>query len=129
MPDASSIHNYIWFKSLCLSAGWQHPDKEDLSLHGQQWQGQILGDWIRSVRAVILPVEALPSGALYLSRIHTVHAMEAIAKYDFKATAEDELSFKRGEILKVSGIYYCCIFHSCFSVWSSYEEPDVYRNV
>lgn len=28
--------------------------------------------------------------------------MEAIAKYDFKATAEDELSFKRGEILKVT---------------------------
>lgn len=28
--------------------------------------------------------------------------MEAIAKYDFKATAEDELSFKRGEVLKVS---------------------------
>lgn len=27
--------------------------------------------------------------------------MEAIAKYDFKATADDELSFKRGDILKV----------------------------
>ncbi|XP_027141086.1 growth factor receptor-bound protein 2b isoform X2 [Larimichthys crocea] len=27
--------------------------------------------------------------------------MEAIAKYDFKATAEDELSFKRGDVLKV----------------------------
>uniref|UniRef100_A0A8D2NC94 SH3 domain-containing protein n=1 Tax=Zonotrichia albicollis TaxID=44394 RepID=A0A8D2NC94_ZONAL len=26
--------------------------------------------------------------------------MEAIAKYDFKATADDELSFKRGDILK-----------------------------
>lgn len=30
-------------------------------------------------------------------------SMEAIAKYDFKATADDELSFKRGDILKVSG--------------------------
>ncbi|KAG7271162.1 hypothetical protein CRUP_002811 [Coryphaenoides rupestris] len=28
--------------------------------------------------------------------------MEAIAKYDFNATADDELSFKRGEVLK------CC---------------------
>ncbi|PKK25653.1 growth factor receptor-bound protein 2, partial [Columba livia] len=28
-------------------------------------------------------------------------SMEAIAKYDFKATADDELSFKRGDILKV----------------------------
>ncbi|KAG9473651.1 hypothetical protein GDO78_004120 [Eleutherodactylus coqui] len=27
--------------------------------------------------------------------------MEAIAKYDFKATADDELSFKRGDVLKV----------------------------
>lgn len=28
--------------------------------------------------------------------------MEAVAKYDFKATADDELSFKRGEVLKVN---------------------------
>lgn len=28
--------------------------------------------------------------------------MEAYAKYDFNATADDELSFKRGDILKVS---------------------------
>ncbi|XP_038227516.1 growth factor receptor-bound protein 2 isoform X1 [Dermochelys coriacea] len=28
-------------------------------------------------------------------------SMEAIAKYDFKATADDELSFKRGDVLKV----------------------------
>lgn len=30
--------------------------------------------------------------------------MEAAAKYDFKATADDELSFKRGDILKVSKV-------------------------
>ncbi|CAL8285777.1 unnamed protein product [Boreogadus saida] len=30
--------------------------------------------------------------------------MEAIAKYDFKATADDELSFKRGEVLKIISI-------------------------
>ncbi|KAI5937059.1 Growth factor receptor-bound protein 2 [Manis javanica] len=28
-------------------------------------------------------------------------AIQAITKYDFKATADDELSFKRGDILKV----------------------------
>ena len=27
--------------------------------------------------------------------------MEAIAKHDFNATAEDELSFKKGQVLKV----------------------------
>ncbi len=27
--------------------------------------------------------------------------MEAIAKHDFTATADDELSFKRGQVLKV----------------------------
>ena len=27
--------------------------------------------------------------------------MEAVAKHEFNATAEDELSFKRGDILKV----------------------------
>jgi growth factor receptor-binding protein 2 len=27
--------------------------------------------------------------------------MEAIAKHDFNATADDELSFRRGEVLKV----------------------------
>ena len=28
--------------------------------------------------------------------------MEAIAKHDFNATAEDELSFKKGQVLKVN---------------------------
>lgn len=27
--------------------------------------------------------------------------MEAIAKHDFNATADDELSFRKGEVLKV----------------------------
>lgn len=35
--------------------------------------------------------------------------MEAIAKYDFKATADDELSFKRGEVLKVTTDFACLI--------------------
>lgn len=41
----------------------------------------------------------------------TATTMEAIAKYDFKATADDELSFKRGEVLKVSDSY---LIISCF---------------
>jgi growth factor receptor-binding protein 2 len=32
--------------------------------------------------------------------------MEAIAKHDFNATADDELSFRRGEVLKVLIKYY-----------------------
>lgn len=28
--------------------------------------------------------------------------MEALAKHDFQATAEDELSFKKGSVLKVN---------------------------
>ena len=38
--------------------------------------------------------------------------MEAIAKHDFNATADDELSFRKGEVLKVIEItfFYCyCI--------------------
>lgn len=31
--------------------------------------------------------------------------MEAIAKHDFNATADDELSFKRGDVLKVCSIF------------------------
>lgn len=45
--------------------------------------------------------------------------MEAIAKYDFKATADDELSFKRGEILKVSHDYLMCVIvYSYKSTWA-----------
>lgn len=37
--------------------------------------------------------------------------MEAVAKYDFKATADDELSFKRGEVLKVNYfLFVVCFF-------------------
>eukprot|EP00058_Branchiostoma_floridae_P013863 XP_002599351.1 hypothetical protein BRAFLDRAFT_200175 [Branchiostoma floridae] len=32
--------------------------------------------------------------------------MEAMAKYDFKATAEDELSFAKGSILKILNLEY-----------------------
>ena len=37
------------------------------------------------------------------------NTMEAIAKYDFKATADDELSFKRGEVLKVNTVFVLCL--------------------
>lgn len=30
--------------------------------------------------------------------------MEAVAKHDFNATAEDELSFRRSDVLKASSI-------------------------
>ena len=31
--------------------------------------------------------------------------MEAVAKHDFQATAEDELSFRRGQVLKVCSLH------------------------
>jgi len=33
-----------------------------------------------------------------------VYSMEAVALHDFHATADDELSFKKGSILKVSEV-------------------------
>jgi growth factor receptor-binding protein 2 len=45
--------------------------------------------------------------------------MEAIAKYDFKATADDELSFKRGDILKVSVDAQCSQCSDPFSLCSA----------
>lgn len=48
--------------------------------------------------------------------------MEATAKYDFKATADDELSFRKGELLKVKEhSHTCCITHikhSPFKLWA-----------
>lgn len=38
--------------------------------------------------------------------------MEAIAKHDFNATAEDELSFRKSQVLKVNNIRKICIFHT-----------------
>lgn len=31
--------------------------------------------------------------------------MEAVAKHDFNATADDELSFRKNQVLKVSGVF------------------------
>lgn len=45
---------------------------------------------------------SVPARQLQAVFQHATTTMEAIAKYDFKATADDELSFKRGDILKVS---------------------------
>ena len=47
--------------------------------------------------------------------------MEAVALYDFNATAEDELSFKKGSILKVfnikaAGIYWYMYLYACVCV-------------
>lgn len=38
--------------------------------------------------------------------------MEAVAKHEFNATADDELSFKRSQVLKVRSL----IIHQWFSV-------------
>lgn len=44
--------------------------------------------------------------------------MEAIAKHDFNATAEDELSFRKGQILKVTCFpsFFCIMYfrEHCF---------------
>lgn len=47
--------------------------------------------------------------------------MEAIAKHDFNATAEDELSFRKGQILKVN----CDISYSSYLVKSN----EVYKSL
>lgn len=38
--------------------------------------------------------------------------MEAIAKHDFNATADDELSFRKGEVLKVIEIIFLIVIAS-----------------
>lgn len=38
--------------------------------------------------------------------------MEAIAKHDFNATADDELSFRKGEVLKVIEILFFIVIAS-----------------
>lgn len=44
--------------------------------------------------------------------------MEAIAKYDFKATANDELSFTKGSILKVNLRFSFIFLCSSSNIWS-----------
>lgn len=36
--------------------------------------------------------------------------MEAVAKHEFNATADDELSFKRNQVLKVIRVNFCNCF-------------------
>lgn len=50
--------------------------------------------------------------------VQTKTKMEARAKHDFTATAEDELSFRRGDVLKVS-----CDMHDL-----SFEQSPYYIN-
>lgn len=44
--------------------------------------------------------------------------MEAIAEHDFTATADDELSFKRGDLIKVS--------HFSFIISILYSKKNIY---
>lgn len=44
-----------------------------------------------------------------LKRLDVAGQMEALAKHDFNASAEDELSFKRGQVLKVSDSAVSCL--------------------
>lgn len=46
--------------------------------------------------------------------------MEALAKHDFQATAEDELSFKKGSVLKVNES------QKAFHVGSSFLDIPTY---
>jgi hypothetical protein len=48
--------------------------------------------------------------------------MEAVAKFQFKATADDELSFEKGSIVKVSVkmFYTRCSFANIFSQHSNH---------
>ena len=46
---------------------------------------------------------------VYLSILEESVIMEAVAKHDFVPTAEDELAFKKGSILKVNGSQKCFV--------------------
>lgn len=49
--------------------------------------------------------------------------MEAIAKHDFNATADDELCFRKGNILKVR-IHKCKVFFFIFVFFTSFSLSD-----
>ena len=47
--------------------------------------------------------------------------MEAVAKHDFNATADDELSFRKGAVLKVTRLHTVWKFHD-FSITQNLRE-------
>lgn len=60
--------------------------------------------------------------------------MEAIAKHDFNATADDELSFRKGEVLKVIEITFFLLLHHSnqithwfFKVLNMEDDMNWYR--
>lgn len=50
--------------------------------------------------------------------------MEAVAKHEFNATADDELSFKRSQVLKVSNILMSFVMESSWLILQILNMED-----